>query len=226
MTNIINSLASYFNTLAITDTTANALKITLITNESDYKLNFELTLDISLLPSFANKDDIDSNKVKILGEFTITPIEASSLSKPSGAIHAVTSTGVDGFFSAFWSKLFEKAEYISFAEVTATNNTVSAVYKLGEVTETLQLVFNGNGVTQGIWYLTSNSQELLEDYIEKYGSKFKENNDFRIEEISEKEYSLTIEISDSGINSYNKIAKTANEMAEFLKSPKGGDIIV
>ena len=225
ITNILNNVTEYLKKLSATTVNANSLTVSITTTDGNYLVAFEMMLDKTLLPTFANVDDIDANKLKVSGEFTLSPIEPTTISKPSGAIHAATSTGVEGFVGAFWDKIFEKAEYISLVDVTTTNDTASATYHLGEVTEVLQLTFTANGVNQGVWYITAHNEEILWDYINKYNPD-KELGDISPELVNGSLLSVTFEISESGISSYNRIAKTPNVMAEYLKSAKGGEIIV
>ena len=213
--------------MAETQTIANTLIIEITPTEGTYELRFELTMDMSMLPAFASVDDIDSNKFKISGEIVFTLSDGVNISKPSGAIHAATASGLDGFLSAFWNSMFEKGAYVSFNQVSVTNDSVSLTRKLGETTEVCQIVFNAEGVTNAVWYITSPNEEIIDSYTKKYQTTSTSGNDnFLKTEMDDGTFSLTISVSENGLVSFNKIAKNPKAMGEYLNSAKGGEIIV
>lgn len=212
--------------IAETETIANTLTAKVATAEGSYTLSFDVTMDMSMLPSFAKAEDIDSNKLKISGEIAFAVTDSSAISrKPVGAIHAATPVTIDSFMSSLWNAVFEKGTYVSFNQISVTNDSLSLTRKLGETTETLQLVFSTEGVTNAVWYITSPNEGLIDSYVNKYqGSS---NKDLFLKVLmDDNTYSLTVTVSESGIDSFNKIAKTPKAMSEYLNSAKGGDIIV
>lgn len=217
--------------LAETNTIANTLEVDITPAEGSYTVHFDMTMDMSMLPSFAKADDIDSNKLKLSGNIIFTITDAVTIKKPSGAVHAITPTGIDGFMSAFWNSMFEKGAYISFNQVSVTNDSVSLTRKLGETTEVCQLVFNTDGVTNAVWYITSPNEGIIDAYVDKYKTSdstgnTSEQDNFLKTELDDGTFSLTISVSDTGLTSFNKIAKTPKAMGEYLNTAKGGDIIV
>lgn len=212
--------------IAETETIANALTVKIAAAEGSYTLSFDMTMDMSMLPSFARAEDIDSNKLKVSGEISFAVTDSAAISrKPVGAIHAAAPVTIDGFMSSLWNAIFEKGTYISFNQVSVTNDSLSLTRRLGETTETLQLVFSTEGVTNAAWYITSPNEGLIDSYMNKYQNN--DNKDLFLKvPMEDNTYSLTITVSDSGIDSFNKIAKTPKAMSEYLNSPKGGDIIV
>lgn len=217
--------------LAETNTIANTLEVDITPAEGSYTVHFDMTMDMSMLPSFAKADDIDSNKLKLSGNIIFTITDAVTIKKPSGAVHAMTPTGIDGFMSAFWNSMFEKGAYISFNQVSVTNDSVSLTRKLGETTEVCQLVFNTDGVTNAVWYITSPNEGIIDAYVDKYKTSdstgnTSEQDNFLKTELDDGTFSLTISVSDTGLTSFNKIAKTPKAMGEYLNTAKGGDIIV
>lgn len=217
--------------LAETNTIANTLEVYITPAEGSYTVHFDMTMDMSMLPSFAKADDIDSNKLKLSGNIIFTITDAVTIKKPSGAVHAITPTGIDGFMSAFWNSMFEKGAYISFNQVSVTNDSVSLTRKLGETTEVCQLVFNTDGVTNAVWYITSPNEGIIDAYVDKYKTSdstgnTSEQDNFLKTELDDGTFSLTISVSDTGLTSFNKIAKTPKAMGEYLNTAKGGDIIV
>lgn len=217
--------------LAETNTIANTLEVDFTPAEGSYTVHFDMTMDMSMLPSFAKADDIDSNKLKLSGNIIFTITDAVTIKKPSGAVHAMTPTGIDGFMSAFWNSMFEKGAYVSFNQVSVTNDSVSLTRKLGETTEVCQLVFNTDGVTNAVWYITSPNEGIIDAYVDKYKTSDSTGNtsgqdNFLKTELDDGTFSLTISVSDTGLTSFNKIAKTPKAMGEYLNTAKGGDIIV
>lgn len=217
--------------LAETNTIANTLEVDITPAEGSYTVHFDMTMDMSMLPSFAKADDIDSNKLKLSGNIFFTITDAVTIKKPSGAVHAITPTGIDGFMSAFWNSMFEKGAYVSFNQVSVTNDSVSLTRKLGETTEVCQLVFNTDGVTNTVWYITSPNEGIIDAYVDKYKTSdstgnTSEQDNFLKTELDDGTFSLTISVSDTGLTSFNKIAKTPKAMGEYLNTAKGGDIIV
>lgn len=214
--------------LVDTQTIANTIEIDITPAEGVYTVHFDLTMDMSMLPSFAKADDIDSNKLKLSGNITFTISDAVTVKKPSGAVHAMTAAGVDSFLSSFWNSMFEKGAYVSFNQVSVTNDTVALTRKLGETTETCQLVFSADGVTNAAWYITSPNEGIIDAYVKKYktSSSTSEKDSFVKTEMDDGTFSLTISVSENGLISFNKIAKTPKAMGEYLSSAKGGDIIV
>ena len=143
----------------------------------------------------------------------------------------MTPTGIDGFMSAFWNSMFEKGTYVSFNQVSVTNDSVSLTRKLGETTEICQLVFNTDGVTNAVWYITSPNEGIIDAYVDKYKTSDSTGNtsgqdNFLKTGLDDGTFSLTISVSDTGLTSFNKIAKTPKAMGEYLNTAKGGDIIV
>lgn len=223
----IKTIVTDVKKMAETQTIANTLIIEITPTEGTYELRFELTMDMSMLPAFASVDDIDSNKFKISGEIVFTLSDGVNISKPSGAIHAATGSGLDGFLSAFWNSMFEKGAYVSFNQVSVTNDSVSLTRKLGETTEVCQIVFNAEGVTNAVWYITSPNEEIIDSYTKKYQTtSTSENDNFLKTEMDDGTFSLTISVSENGLVSFNKIAKNPKAMGEYLNSAKGGEIIV
>ena len=223
----IKTIVTDVKKMAETQTIANTLIIEITPTEGTYELRFELTMDMSMLPAFASVDDIDSNKFKISGEIVFTLSDGVNISKPSGAIHAATASGFDGFLSAFWNSMFEKGAYVSFNQVSVTNDSVSLTRKLGETTEVCQIVFNAEGVTNAVWYITSPNEEIIDSYTKKYQTTSTSGNDnFLKTEMDDGTFSLTISVSENGLVSFNKIAKNPKAMGEYLNSAKGGEIIV
>lgn len=212
--------------MAETETIANTLTIKITTAEGSYTLSFDVTMDMSMLPSFAKAEDIDSNKLKISGEISFAVTDSAAISgKPVGAIHAAAPATIDSFMSSLWNAIFEKGTYVSFNQVSVTNDSLSLTRKLGETTETLQLVFSTEGVTNAVWYITSPNEGLIDSYVNKYQNN--NNKDLFLKvPMDDSTYSLTITVSEAGIDSFNKIAKTPKAMSEYLNSAKGGDIIV
>lgn len=222
---VLDSFISNTKKWADTETIANTIEIEIITEESGYSLNFEILMDLSLLPGFANQEDIDSNKFSFSGAIKITPIEAVEIKKPSGAIHASTSAGISGFLSSLWDSIFAKTEYVSFVDIKVTNNSVTATYNLGNTTESLTLVFDNKGVSSGNWFIKSSDKAIIESYIEKMRTE--DNNKYmQPVNVDEYSYTLTVPISESGISSFNKMAQNPSKMADYLSSSKGGELIV
>ena len=151
-----------------------------------------------------------------------------TISKPSGAIHAATADSLQNFLSALWNSMFEKGAYVTFDSVSVTNDTVALTRKLGETTEVCQLVFNTEGVTNAVWYITSPNESIIDGYVSKYQTSNDENSKkaFLKTEMNDGTFSLTITVSENGINSFNKMAKTPKAMGDYLSSYKGGDVIV
>lgn len=224
----IKTLTADIKKMAETNTIANTLEISITPAEGSYTVHFDITLDMSMLPSFAKAEDIDSNKLKISGTIIYTVTDGSTIKKPSGAIHAMSAAGTDNLLSSLWNSMFEKGTYVSFNQVSVTNDTVSVTRKLGETTEVCQLVFGADGVTNAAWYITSPNEDLLNAYVTKYktSSSSSEKENFIITSLDDGTYALTIGVSESGLNSFNKIAKTPKAMGEYLNSAKGGEIIV
>lgn len=220
----LNELIKYAKKAAETDTVANAINISM-TNESEndtrkYKGNFDFTADFSTLPDFINPDYFDSNQLKITGTFNIVTGPAST-ARPTGAVYDANAQNLPSFLSTIWNTIFDKATYVPFNEVTITSNSVTNKYDLGETIEESSFLFGENGITSAMWTITSYNKDIVECYRKTY--------DTNAEVVEYKDdglYRLVLSASEEALASLNKIGTTPNQFGEYLKTAKGGDIIV
>lgn len=221
---LLNDIAKAAKATAETTTVANTISASLISetveNIRKYNGSFEFTADFSALPEFISSDDFDSNQLKITGEVEITIGEAST-AKPVGAVYDANSQNVVQFIVSLWNDIFGKEEYISLNEVTVTNSSVYNKYDLGEIIEESTFVFNKDGIESAEWIISSTNEEIINAYAKKYDSKEKP-----IYNETTGVYNLVLYASESGLVSLNKLGTTPKAFGEYLKTAKGGEIIV
>lgn len=220
----LSELSEITKATAETNTVANTLTSTLKMEDAEsvrtYTASFEFTSDFSALPDFISSEDFDSNQLKITGNINITTGEAST-AKPVGAVYDANAQSIENFFLTLWSKTFSKEEFIALNEVTIKSNSVHNKYDLGEVIEESEFLFNKNGIYAAEWIIYSTNKAMIEAYKDKYytENQVEENEDTGV-------FSLHIPVSENGLLALNKISTNPEEFGEYLKSSKGGDIIV
>lgn len=221
---LLTEVAKLAKTAAETNTVANTITASIVTeNEDDirkYKGGFEFTADFLALPEFINPDDFDSNQLKITGEIEITVGEAST-AKPVGAVYDANPQNIVQFFISLWNDVFSKEEYVSLNEVTITSSSVHNKYDLGEVIEESTFLFNKDGIESAEWIISSTNSEIIDAYTFKYATEKKP-----IYNESTGVYNLILYASENALVSLNKLGTTPKAFGEYLKTAKGGEIIV
>ncbi len=221
---LMNELTKAAKTAADTDTIANTLSSTLkvetVDNVRKYSGSFDFTADFAALPSFIDSEDFDTNQLKITAEIDIT-VGESNTAKPVGAVYDANTKTLPNFFIEIWENAFKKAEYIALNEVTVTSNSVYNKYDLGEVIEESYFNFDQEGVSSAEWIISSTNENIIEAYRLKYASNTKAvlNEETGV-------YSLVFYTTEEGLISLNKIGTTPKTFGEYLKTSKGGEIIV
>lgn len=210
--------ASETNTVA--NTISASIKTETVENIRSYNGNFEFTADFSALPDFINPEDFDSNQLKITGNFKITVGEAST-AKPVGAVYDANPKNAPQFFTSLWNSIFSKEEYTALNEVTVTSTTVFNKYDLGEVIEESRFVFNKEGVESAEWIISSTNENVINAYVNKYAPMEKP-----LFDKATGVYNLIFYTSEEGLLSLNKLGTTPEAFGEYLKTAKGGEIIV
>lgn len=223
---ILSTFSTYLKQLAETDTVANSLSINIKQNVPEDKSSaiqyvgtFEAAIDLTLMPKFVDTENFDSNQLRISGTYDFTNASAS-IKKPSGANQPIQADSLSDILSNTWSKIFSKAKYISYNEVVVGKDAVSNKVNLGEVTEYTVYNFNAEGVESATLTITTTNPDLIKLYKDKY----KDTKD--IVETENGEYILSVESTIESLKTINKIATTPEELGAYLKSSKGGDILV
>lgn len=221
---LLTEIAKSAKAAAETNTVANTISASITTENEEnirkYKGSFEFTADFLALPEFINPDDFDSNQLKITGEIEITVGEAST-AKPVGAVHDANSQNIVQFFISLWNDIFSKEEYVSLNEVTVTNSSVHNKYDLGEIIEESTFSFNKDGIESAEWIISSTNSEIINAYADKYAAGKKP-----IYNESTGVYNLILYASENALVSLNKLGTTPKAFGEYLKTAKGGEIIV
>lgn len=221
---ILNELAKITKTTSETNTVANTITSTLKMEDAEsartYTGTFEFTSDFVALPEFVNAEDFDSNQLKVTGSINITTGVAST-AKPTGAVYDANAQSIQNFFLTLWNDIFQKEEFIALNEVTITSNSVHNKHDLGEIIEESKFMFNKDGIYTAEWVIYSTNKQMIEAYKNKYTteSQIEENEDTGI-------FTLHIPVSENGLLALNKISTNPEEFGEYLKTSKGGDIIV
>lgn len=211
-------LAAETNTVA--NTLYAAIKSETVDDIRKYSGSFELTADFSVLPDFVDPEDFDSNQFKMTGEINIT-IGAASTAKPVGAVYDANAKSISQFLRVLWSGVFAKDAYTALNEVTVTSSSVYNKYNLGEVIEESRFAFSKEGVESAEWIISSTDENIIAAYADKYT-----NNQKPIYDEASGVYKLVIVASEDALISLNKIGTTPKEFGEYLKTAKGGEIIV
>ena len=220
----INEAAKDAKKAAETDTVANTITASIKTETVEeikkYTGNFEFTADFSALPEFVNPEDFDSNQLKITGSFTMTVGETST-AKPVGAVYDANEQSIVNFFYSVWENIFKKEEYVALNEVTVTSSSVYNKYDLGDVIEESHFTFNKDGVESADWVISTTDQKIINSYKEKYdpSGEIKYNEETGV-------YNLVLIASEDALVSLNKIGTTPDSFGRYLKTAKGGEIIV
>ena len=220
----INEVAKDAKKAAETDTVANTITASIKTETVEeikkYTGNFELTADFSALPEFVNPEDFDSNQLKITGSFTMT-VGENSTAKPVGAVYDANEQSIVNFFYSVWENIFKKEEYVALNEVTVTSSSVYNKYDLGDVIEESHFTFNKDGVESADWVISTTDQKIINSYKEKYdpSGEIKYNEETGV-------YNLVLIASEDALVSLNKIGTTPDNFGRYLKTAKGGEIIV
>ena len=220
----INEAAKDAKKAAETDTVANTITASIKTETVEeikkYTGNFELTADFSALPEFVNPEDFDSNQLKITGSFTMT-VGENSTAKPVGAVYDANEQSIVNFFYSVWENIFKKEEYVALNEVTVTSSSVYNKYDLGDVIEESHFTFNKDGVESADWVISTTDQKIINSYKEKYdpSGEIKYNEETGV-------YNLVLIASEDALVSLNKIGTTPDSFGRYLKTAKGGEIIV
>ena len=220
----INEAAKDAKKAAETDTVANTITASIKTETVEeikkYTCNFELTADFSALPEFVNPEDFDSNQLKITGSFTMT-VGENSTAKPVGAVYDANEQSIVNFFYSVWENIFKKEEYVALNEVTVTSSSVYNKYDLGDVIEESHFTFNKDGVESADWVISTTDQKIINSYKEKYdpSGEIKYNEETGV-------YNLVLIASEDALVSLNKIGTTPDSFGRYLKTAKGGEIIV
>ena len=94
-------------------------------------------------------------------------------------------------------------------------------YNLGEVIEESRFKFNKEGLESAEWIISSTNQDIITAYANKYTE-----NDKPIFDESSGVYKLVFFSSENGLLSLNKLGTTPKAFGEYLKTAKGGEIIV
>lgn len=220
----INEAAKDAKKAAETDTVANTITASIKTETVEeikkYTGNFELTADFSALPEFVNPEDFDSNQLKITGSFAMT-VGENSTAKPVGAVYDANEQSIVNFFYSVWENIFKKEEYVALNEVTVTSSSVYNKYDLGDVIEESHFTFNKDGVESADWVISTTDQKIINSYKEKYdpSGEIKYNEETGV-------YNLVLIASEDALVSLNKIGTTPDSFGRYLKTAKGGEIIV
>ena len=220
----INEAAKDAKKAAETDTVANTITASIKTETVEeikkYTGNFEFTADFSALPEFVNPEDFDSNQLKITGSFTMT-VGENSTAKPVGAVYDANEQSIVNFFYSVWENIFKKEEYVALNEVTVTSSSVYNKYDLGDVIEESHFTFNKDGVESADWVISTTDQKIINSYKEKYdpSGEIKYNEETGV-------YNLVLIASEDALVSLNKIGTTPDSFGRYLKTAKGGEIIV
>lgn len=225
----IRAIMATIKKFADTETIANTLTIDCVHNDANevnnYEYNFDITLDLTILPSFISQEDFDTNKAKMTGTIIFTPSNAMTINKPTGSIHANALSATEAFMSSLWNSIFDRIDYVPFNQVSTTNDSVTNTHFLGDTTEICQILFNKDGVDSASWCIKSTDQNVINSYIQKYKNGENKDNFITFDD-GNGLHTLTIKVSQSGIDSMNRVAKTVKGYAEYLKTSKGGEIIV
>lgn len=216
----INAAKKAAETETVANTIKSSLKAETIDEVRNYTGTFEITADFDTLPDFITADDFDSNQLKITGEISITSGE-SSTAKPSGAVYDANPESVISFIKDLWSDLFSKEKYVPLNEVTVAGTTVTNKYDLGETIEESQFEFDKNGITSAKWIISSTSESIIKAYEEKY----KQANPTLTGD-AQSYFKLVLIASQEGLETLNKLGSTPEAFSEYLKTAKGGNIIV
>ena len=221
---LLNDAAKNAKAAAETSTVANAVSASIkaesVDNVKKYTGTFEFTADFSVLPDFVNPEDFDSNQFKITGEINIT-VGAASTAKPVGAVYDANPQSLTQFFATLWDSIFGKEAYTALNEVTVTSTEVYNKYNLGEVIEESRFKFNKEGLESAEWIISSTNQDIITAYANKYTE-----NEKPIFDESSGVYKLVLFSSENGLLSLNKLGTTPKAFGEYLKTAKGGEIIV
>lgn len=224
----------YFESLCTqwgnTNTVANSIYISIGESEENsvkkYTGSFNLVVNFELLPSYISADDFDSNQLNVSGTYSFSVIE-STAKKPSGATYSANPATLSSYAESLWNKLFSKVPYVSMNEVSVSDSVVVNKYNLGLISEIDTYKFDTEGVISAEYKITVTSEAIARSYTRMYEKNLETNqsNLLRIDN-DDGSIELVFTASDDALTSINKIGTTPQKLGEYLKSSKGGDIIV
>lgn len=215
----IETISAALKAIGTSNNDANSITLILAYNPEleDYILSIDISLDYSALPSFIMEKDFDTNKFTVYSTITYTFTE-NTVNIPSGSVKSISNETINGFVTDCWNSLFSRKNYTTRNVVTEKADSVQNIIYLGNTREIYQYLLDKDGVTEGSLTVVSNDASVLDQYITKYvqnqecAKVFNENT---------KEFSITIKITETGINSLNKIATTPHGLAEYFKTAEG-----
>ena len=221
---LVEDIISATKVASETQTVANTINATIRTETVDdikkYSGAFDITVDFAALPAFISAEDFDSNQLKITASFEFTVAEAST-AKPVGAVYDATPNTISDFIVGLWSSMFSKEAFVPLNNISLSGTTVTSKYDLGEVIEDGQFEFDKNGIVSAKWIITSTNRNIIEAYKKKFN-----HNEPIIENATEHIYQIVLIASEDALRSLNKLGSTPQAFEAYLKTAKGGDIIV
>lgn len=215
----LENLRSAIKTIGSSTNDANSLVLVLSYDEEkqEYVLSIDISLDYNALPSFINEKDFDTNKFTVYSTITYT-FNENTVNIPSGSVKSISNETINGFITDCWNSLFERKNYITRSVVTEKADSVQNIINLGNTKEIYQYLFDKEGVIEGTLTVFSTDSSVLDLYIAKYSQK---QECARVYNSETQEFSITLDITGTGINSLNKIATTPHGLAEYLKTAEG-----
>lgn len=219
----LDTLIDTFKTIAASKASGNYLNFTLsLDPETEiYTLGIDVGVDFEVLPKYISADSFDANKFTFLCSLTFNNVE-NNINVPAGYVYAMGSNTISEYIESCWNSLFAKKAYTALNEVTVKADSVTNVINLGATTETYQYIFGKDGVTDAVLLVTSHDENI----IKQYAAMYTELSDTELEELviynsETQNYSFSISLSPSAIDSVNKIATTPNGLGAFFKTAEG-----
>lgn len=219
----IDVLIEDLNKLAASTASGNTFTLSLSYNEEteQYSFGIDFSADFESLPSFIKADSFDANKFTLLISSTFTTAE-NTVNVPAGYVYSMGSDTINEFITNCWDSLFAKKAYRATNEVTIKPDSVTNVINLGSTTETYQYLFDKDGVSEAVLIVSSYDKSIIKQYTESYQLQEQGSwEDLVVYNRETKKFSLSFTLSDSAIDSLNKIATTPNGLGTFLKTSEG-----
>lgn len=215
----LNNICTALKNIGASSNDANSITLVLSYNPeaSSYKLSMDISLDFNALPEFIQEKDFDTNKFTVYSTINYAFTE-NIVNIPSGSVRGIENNSINSFISDCWNSLFERKTYTTKSVVTEKADSVQNIITLGNTTETYQYIFDKDGIYQGTLLVSSKDKNVIKQYIEKYSTD-RENQ--AIYNANTKEFSVSFDISETGLSSLNKIATTPRGLAAYLKTAEG-----
>lgn len=220
----IDTLIEDAQKLASSKASGNYITVTFSYSDEkqEYTLGIESNIDFESLPSFIDANSFDANKFTLLIVLNIKLVD-NTINVPAGAVYSMGDKTINEFITDCWTSVFGRKDYQGLNEVTVKADSVTNVIKLGGTTETYQYLFDKDGVRSGALIVSSNDKNIIMQYIQTY---YDETPGSDIEELifydpETKIFTFSMALSDSAIDSVNKIATTPNALGAFFKTAEG-----